>query len=176
MPEICEKQKQNKKNQDAIEIRKNLSKWTAVTESVLDTIYIFITYECNAIKCLDYPAVSNVAHGTQTDHYVNCRCRDMENRPTSFLVLQCLLLAFIPTTKTGMFHGSVHTYVTHTTLVSHIHHLSTPHALPTQKSANVYVFKHHLKPILLTTHSNTSWKHNANVEYSTLYVAREHGV
>jgi hypothetical protein len=26
MPEICEKQKQNKKNQDAIEIRKNLSK------------------------------------------------------------------------------------------------------------------------------------------------------
>jgi len=172
---VKNKNKTKKKNQDAIEIRKNLSKWTAVTESVLGTIYIFIIYECNAIKCLDYPAVRNAAHGTQRDHYVNCRCRDTENRPTSFLVLQCLLFAFIPTTKTGMFHGSVHAYVTHKTLVSHIHHLST-HALPTQKSANIYVFKHHLKPISLTTLSNTSWKDNANVEYSTLYVAREHRV
>jgi len=166
----------NKTKKPGCHWNKNLSTWTAVTESVLDSIYIFIIYECNAIKCLDSPAVSKAAHGTQTDHYVNCRCRDMVNRPTSFMVLQCLLLAFILTTKTGMFHGSVHAYITHKTLVSHIHHLSTPHTLPTQKSANVYVFEHHLKPILLTTHSNTSWKHNANVEYSTLYVACEHGV
>ena len=55
---VKNKNKTKKKKQDAIEIRKNLSKWTAVTESVLDTIYIFINYECNAIKYLDYPAVT----------------------------------------------------------------------------------------------------------------------
>jgi hypothetical protein len=38
MPEIYEKQEQ-KVYQDATEIRKNLSKRTAVTESVLNTIY-----------------------------------------------------------------------------------------------------------------------------------------